>query len=424
MFKIGDKIVYPMHGAGIITEVQNKEVLGVKKDYYILQMPMGEMKISIPVDKINDMGIRFVAQEETIHSLGAILGIIFTNVIFSNFIEKSTSVIIKIVAMIIAAVVFGFIFYALAPKFISVELKLIESIEDSLKKFSLVDIVIGTIGLVVGLILAFLISQPLLKLNIPGIGTVLTVIFEIVFYIGMGFLGAKLALNYHDDFLAFFDRIKTKEKPNLKFSSKDSKVRPKIVDTSTIIDGRIIDILKTGFLEGNLIIPIFVIEELQHIADSDNYLRRQKGRRGLDILKTMQTEYKDKVKVVDKRYPNIDKVDSMLVKMSEELNANLLTNDYNLNKVADLQEVFVFNINDLANAMRPVFVAGEPINVSIIKEGRENNQGIGYLDDGTMIVVEDGKKYLGQVIECTVTSVLQTSAGKMIFAKKSDGKDQ
>ncbi|MDU2639363.1 MAG: PIN/TRAM domain-containing protein, partial [Finegoldia magna] len=157
--------------------------------------------------------------------IGAILGIIFTNVIFSNFIEKSTSVIIKIVAMIVAAVVFGFIFYALAPKFISVELKLIESIEDSLKKFSLVDIVIGTIGLVVGLILAFLISQPLLKLNIPGIGTVLTVIFEIVFYIGMGFLGAKLALNYHDDFLAFFERIKTKEKPNLKFSNKDSKVR-------------------------------------------------------------------------------------------------------------------------------------------------------------------------------------------------------
>ena len=355
--------------------------------------------------------------------IGAVLGIIFTNVIFANFIEKSTSVIIKIVAMIVAAVVFGFIFYALAPKLISVELKLIESIEDSLKKFSLVDIIIGTIGLVVGLVLAFLISQPLLKLNIPGIGTVLTVILEIVFFIGMGFLGAKLALNYHDDFISFFEKVRTKEKPNLKFSNKDSKVRPKIVDTSTIIDGRIIDILKTGFLEGNLIIPIFVIEELQHIADSDNYLRRQKGRRGLDILKAMQTEYKDKVKVVDKRYPNIDKVDSMLVKMSEELNANLLTNDYNLNKVADLQEVFVFNINDLANAMRPVFVAGEPINVSIIKEGRENNQGIGYLDDGTMIVVEDGKKYLGEIIECTVTSVLQTSAGKMIFAKKSDEKD-
>ena len=355
--------------------------------------------------------------------IGAVLGIIFTNVIFSSFIEKSTSMIIKIVAMIVAAVVFGFIFYALAPKLISVELKLIESIEDSLKKFSLVDIIIGTIGLVVGLVLAFLISQPLLKLNIPGIGTVLTVILEIVFFIGMGFLGAKLALNYHDDFISFFEKVRTKEKPNLKFSNKDSKVRPKIVDTSTIIDGRIIDILKTGFLEGNLIIPIFVIEELQHIADSDNYLRRQKGRRGLDILKTMQTEYKDKVKVVDKRYPNINKVDSMLVKMSEELNANLLTNDYNLNKVADLQEVFVFNINDLANAMRPVFVAGEPINVSIIKEGRENNQGIGYLDDGTMIVVEDGKKYLGEIIECTVTSVLQTSAGKMIFAKKSDEKD-
>lgn len=355
--------------------------------------------------------------------IGAVLGIIFTNVIFTNFIEKSTSMIIKIVAMIVAAVVFGFIFYALAPKLISVELKLIESIEDSLKKFSLVDIIIGTIGLVVGLVLAFLISQPLLKLNIPGIGTVLTVILEIVFFIGMGFLGAKLALNYHDDFISFFEKVRTKEKPNLKFSNKDSKVRPKIVDTSTIIDGRIIDILKTGFLEGNLIIPIFVIEELQHIADSDNYLRRQKGRRGLDILKAMQTEYKDKVKVVDKRYPNIDKVDSMLVKMSEELNANLLTNDYNLNKVADLQEVFVFNINDLANAMRPVFVAGEPINVSIIKEGRENNQGIGYLDDGTMIVVEDGKKYLGEIIECTVTSVLQTSAGKMIFAKKSDEKD-
>lgn len=343
--------------------------------------------------------------------IGAVLGIIFTNAIFNNFLGKSSSSIVKIVVMVVVALLFGFIFYRLAPKFISVELRLIESIEDSLKRFSLVDILIGTLGLVVGLLLAFLISQPLLKLNIPGIGTVLTVIMEIVFYIGMGFLGAKLALNYHDDFLMFFDRIKTRDKSNLKVTSKDYKVRPKIVDTSTIIDGRIVDILKTGFLEGNLIIPIFVIEELQHIADSDNYLRRQKGRRGLDILKTMQTEYKDKVKVVDKRYQSIDKVDSMLIKMSEEFNANLVTNDYNLNKVANLQGVFVYNINDLANAMRPVFVAGEPINVSIIKEGRENNQGIGYLDDGTMIVVEDGKRFLGEIIECTVTSVLQTSAG-------------
>ena len=355
--------------------------------------------------------------------IGAILGVILTNVVFNSLIDKSANWIVKSLAMVAAAVIFGFIFYLLAPKFISIELKLIESVEDSLKKFSLVDILIGTLGLVIGLILAFLISQPLLKLNIPGIGTVLTVILEIVFYIGMGVLGAKLALNYHDDFISFFEKIRTREKSQVKFSNKDSKVKPKIVDTSTIIDGRIVDILNTGFLEGNLIIPIFVIEELQHIADSDNYLRRQKGRRGLDILKTMQTEYKERVKVLDKRYPNIDKVDSMLIKMSEEYNANLLTNDYNLNKVANLQEVFVYNINDLANAMRPVFVAGEPINVSIIKEGRENNQGIGYLDDGTMIVVEDGKKYLGQIIECTVTSVLQTSAGKMIFAKKRDKDD-
>ncbi len=352
--------------------------------------------------------------------IGAILGIIIANIAMSGFFGEPKSSILKIVILVVAALIFGFIFYHLSPKFISIELKLIDSIEESLKNFSLVDIIIGTIGLIVGLFLAFLISQPLLKLNIPGIGKVLTVVLEIIFYIGMGFLGTKLALNYNEEFIVFLDRVKTRDKTNIKIPTKDNKIKPKIVDTSTIIDGRIIDILKTGFLEGTLIIPIFVIEELQHIADSDNYLRRQKGRRGLDILKTMQTDYKDRVKVVDKRYKDIDKVDSMLIKMSEELKANLLTNDYNLNKVANVQGIFVYNINDLANAMRPIFIAGEPIKVSIIKEGRENNQGIGYLDDGTMIVVEDGKKYLGEVIECTVTSVLQTSAGKMIFAKKSE----
>ena len=191
----------------------------------------------------------------------------------------------------------------------------------------------------------------------------------------------------------------------------------KILDTSVIIDGRIADICKTGFIEGTLVIPEFVLEELQHIADSSDLLKRNRGRRGLDILNKIQKELDVKVLIYEGDFEDITEVDSKLVRLAKALQAKVITNDFNLNKVCELQGVSVLNINDLANSVKPVVLPGEEIPVHVIKDGKEYGQGIAYLDDGTMIVVEGGREYIGSTIEVLVTSVLQTSAGRMIFAK-------
>lgn len=192
------------------------------------------------------------------------------------------------------------------------------------------------------------------------------------------------------------------------------------MDTSSIIDGRIAELCATGFLEGPLLVPVFVLEELQLIADSADLLKRTKGRRGLDILKQMQEDGHVDVRIINDDFDDIQGVDSKLVRLGRELKAKVITNDYNLNKVAELQGVVVLNINDLANAMKPARVPGEEMTVLIVKAGKEENQGIAYLEDGTMIVVENGQKYIGMSVPVTVTSVLQTSAGRMIFVKVSD----
>ena len=191
----------------------------------------------------------------------------------------------------------------------------------------------------------------------------------------------------------------------------------KILDTSVIIDGRIADICQTGFLEGIIVIPQFVLEELQHIADSSDVLKRNRGRRGLDILNRIQKELQIEVQIYEGDFEEIQEVDSKLVKLAKITNGIVVTNDFNLNKVCDLQSVQVLNINDLANAVKPVVLPGEELRVQVIKDGKEQKQGIAYLDDGTMIVVEEGRNYIGKSIEVLVTSVLQTSAGRMIFAK-------
>ena len=191
----------------------------------------------------------------------------------------------------------------------------------------------------------------------------------------------------------------------------------KILDTSVIIDGRIADICQTGFLEGIIVIPQFVLEELQHIADSSDVLKRNRGRRGLDILNRIQKELPIEVQIYEGDFEEIQEVDSKLVKLAKISNGIVVTNDFNLNKVCDLQSVQVLNINDLANAVKPVVLPGEELRVQVIKDGKEQKQGIAYLDDGTMIVVEEGRNYIGKSIEVLVTSVLQTSAGRMIFAK-------
>jgi uncharacterized protein YacL len=194
----------------------------------------------------------------------------------------------------------------------------------------------------------------------------------------------------------------------------------KIIDTSVIIDGRIADICDAGFIEGVLIIPNFVLQELQHIADSSDSIKRTRGKRGLDILQKIQNQSVNKVEIVEKDYPEIKEVDAKLVALGKDLKAKVVTNDSNLYKVAELQGVAVLNINHLASALKPVVLPGEVMHINILKEGKEDGQGISYLDDGTMIVVDYARKYIGQNMDVLVTSVLQTTGGRMIFAKPKD----
>ena len=194
-------------------------------------------------------------------------------------------------------------------------------------------------------------------------------------------------------------------------------VSPKILDTSAVIDGRIYDICKTGVLEGSILVPGFVVIELQHISDSADSLKRQKGRRGLDILNKLQSDFPKQISVIEKDYKDIDEVDAKLIRLAADMKGTVVTLDYNLNKVAKVYSVPVFNINELANAMKPVLLPGEELKVIIVKDGKEPGQGVAYLDDGTMIVVEGAGGCAGQEMDVAVTSVLQTAAGRMIFAK-------
>lgn len=229
-----------------------------------------------------------------------------------------------------------------------------------------------------------------------------------------GVTGAYIGLWKKEDWFTWWTTM-------IKGKKADSTTAPqeahKILDTSVIIDGRIADICKTGFIEGVLVIPEFVLEELQHIADSSDLLKRNRGRRGLDILNRIQKELDVKVLIYEGDFEEISEVDTKLVKLAKVLQGKVVTNDFNLNKVCELQGVHVLNINDLANAVKPVVLPGEEIWVQVIKDGKEHGQGVAYLDDGTMIVVEGGSDFIGANIEVLVTSVLQTSAGRMIFAK-------
>jgi len=191
----------------------------------------------------------------------------------------------------------------------------------------------------------------------------------------------------------------------------------RLLDTSVIIDGRIADICDTGFLEGNFIVPRFVLDELQYIADSSDSLKRTRGRRGLDILNRMQRSNGINIDVVDHDFPKIKGVDSKLVALAKKTNGRIITNDFNLNKVAELQGIKILNINELANALKPVVLPGELMTVKIIKDGKEPGQGVAYLEDGTMIIVDNAQKYQGENVEAMVTSVLQTTAGRMIFSE-------
>lgn len=309
------------------------------------------------------------------------------------------------------SLIFGIIFFLLSPRIMDRSRRISKFIESQLQEIPGNEIIAGSIGLIVGLLIAYLISQPFYKLEIPYLG----VAISIIFYAAFGYLGIKVPVKKKDEILNLVGNIR--KNPGKSKESMDCSSCPKILDTSVIIDGRIADICKTGFIEGPLVIPEFVLEELQHIADSSDTLKRNRGRRGLDILNKIQKELDIEVIIHDEKFDDVKEVDSKLLKLTQFLNGKIITNDYNLNKVAEVQNIKVLNINELANAVKPIVLPGEEMTVQVIKDGKESGQGLAYLDDGTMIVVESGKKYIGETIGVLVTSVLQTSAGRMIFAK-------
>ncbi|KXB64471.1 PIN domain protein [Parvimonas sp. KA00067] len=342
---------------------------------------------------------------------GGLLGILLAYGL-GQVVELSLSKFVLVSVYSVFAIIFGIIFYLLFPMILK---KLTVNFEDVMKKSQKTptsDIMIAIAGLIVGLIIAFLISLPISNLNFPVIGNLLSATISIFIYVVFGFIGVKVAISKKEEILKF--KLFSREK-----SVKKGTSYPKILDTSVIIDGRIHDIIKTGFLEGPIIIAMFMVKELQYIADSEDPNRRQRGRRGLDILDRIQKEKDIEVRIVDKDYKNIKEVDHKLLKLTEDLHGKLITNDYNLNKVASLQKISILNINELALAIKPIVIQGEKLTVEVINRGKEPEQGLGYLSDGTMIVVEDGKDYIGQTIETTVTSILQTPAGKMIFTRKN-----
>ncbi len=267
-------------------------------------------------------------------------------------------------------------------------------------------LVMGITGLAVGLVISLPLAFSLSFLP-SSLRTVLPLLSSIVF----GLLGMSVMILRAEDFQYVWSASLGKSKPRL----ADDNVL--LLDTSVAIDGRIADISQTGFIERTLLVPKFILDELQYIADSSDALRRKRGRRGLDILSKLQQESVVPVRVTNMDVEEIRDTDSKLVQLAKNLNCPIITNDYNLNRVAQLQGVRVLNINELANAVKTAVLHGEALKVRIIQEGTEQNQGVGYLDDGTMVVVEDGRKYMDQIVDATVTKVLQTAQGRMIFAQ-------
>ena len=294
--------------------------------------------------------------------------------------------------------------------------RLIGWLEEVLFKLPAGDLLFGTLGLIIGLIVAFLVGSAVSSIEIRIVNNVLPIILSIL----LGYLGFRTGYQKRDEIIQMFIPKSNRKKGSEQSSNDKLQATYKLLDTSVIIDGRIADISETGFVEGILVVPQFVLSELQHIADSSDTLKRTRGRRGLDILKRLQDERASRVLIVEEDYEDIQEVDMKLVRLAKNMNASILTNDFNLNKVCELHQVIVLNINDLANAVKPVVIPGEDMQVLVIKDGKEHNQGVAYLDDGTMIVVEGGRSYIGQMIPVTVTSVLQTSAGRMIFAKPKE----
>ena len=303
------------------------------------------------------------------------------------------------------------IFWLLGGGFIARGSEWAAALEARLDKLTMEQLASSVLGLTSGLLIAALVSQVVGYLG----ASMFTTAFSALLYVFLGALGLSIGLRRSDDIGQMLGRF-----PGLRDRRAGrrgaAQARPKLLDTSAIIDGRILEVCRTGFLEGELIVPAFVLDELRHIADAADTNRRARGRRGLDILQKLQAEPDVAIRVE----PTDDgeaETDVRMLRLARQMGAAIITGDYNLNKAASISGVGVMNLNDLARALRPVVLPGEEMSVTILKEGKEPGQGVGYLEDGTMIVVEGGQSRQGQVVTAVVTSALQTSAGRMIFAK-------
>ncbi len=326
-------------------------------------------------------------------------------------------------------VVFGGVSYLIAPLFHRGILRLGSLLEGHLQNISWINISVGLIGLIVGLLLANLLALPFVDL--PVLGRYLAILLNVA----LGYAMMWLFIKRRDDMVAMMgsvggiwrDRQGEPRKRQGKYATMDlqdgtlsSLACPaKLLDTSVVIDGRILDVARTGFVEGALTLPRFVLVELQGIADSSDPVRRGRGRRGLDVINGLQKIPTIRLEILELSLKdlNAETVDLALVQLARDMGGKILTTDYNLNKISQIQGIDVLNVNDLANALKPMLLPGESLMVDVLREGKEQSQGVGYLDDGTMIVVEDGGRAVGRRVEVTVTSMLQTSAGRMIFGR-------
>lgn len=346
---------------------------------------------------------------------GAAMGYYYLPPVWPAIGVKYNSVLMVIVDILIG----GIIFWLLSLISIGWVLKLIQRVEDYLTKKSPIYLFFGALLTIIGLILAILISIPLWRTHIPVVNNIIPILLMIIF----SYFGFRMGTTRLDDWrtLLTLKRGNNKEltgKTGDVIKQQDANYHHyKILDTNILIDGRIYDLVKTGFLEGTLLVPNFVLYELQYIADSGESIKRVRGRRGLDILNKLRSEKIVPIEMYEGDFEDIPEVDSKLIALAKKVDGVIVTNDWNLNKVIQFQNVQVLNINNLAKSLRPRVIPGEHLHVTVVKKGTERQQGVAYMDDGTMVVVEDGRYYMNENIKVEVTSALQTDAGRMIFAR-------
>ena len=338
---------------------------------------------------------------------GYALGELFKETYLANY--DPAYYIIGFIVSILVCMGLGFVLGGAAGRYAA---RLLNRFQHAIQDVPGTDFLMGAIGIIAGFLVAFLPSMMLFRSDWDWVSE-WGWMFALIVYAVCGVIGYVIAVQKKDDLLNFFKPSRMRQASEYETSAAAPS---RILDTSVIIDGRITDICFSGFLEGELVVPRFVLIELQSIADSEDPLKRNRGRRGLDVLNALQKQDRVEVRIEELDFPELSGVDSKLVAFAKSLNLPVMTNDFNLNKVAELQGVRVLNINELANSLKPVVLPGESITLSLIREGKESGQGVGYLDDGTMVVVDGGKKFIGQEIDALVTSILQTPAGRMIFA--------